>query len=401
MNQTLTLVCKLNPSPEQSDAIQATLQAFADGCNFANETVNPSVTSAINIHHEAYYQIRKQFGLSANLAVRACARVASNRRAARAKKSKVHEFRPTSIDYDARIFAFREKDWTVSLTLTTGRAHIKLDIGNYQRGKLKGRKPTAATLCKHRDGKFYIHICIDDETAPIQPIKGMIGVDVGRRDIAVTSHGDSWTGGHLQATRERYARVRASLQRNASKGTRSTRRRARNILKRLSGREQRFQANINHTISKRIVTRAVAESAAISIENLHGIRERTNKKRTSKKNRREGNSWAFYQLRLFLEYKARKYGIELVAIPPAYTSQTCSNCMWLGDRNGKHFRCVNPACGWHGDADKNASANIALLGLKYVNQPKGSLIPDLTLACQLNRDDSGLFKAHTIAGTPA
>jgi len=69
-------------------------------------------------------------------------------------------------DYDARIFA-REKDWTASLRLI-GWEHIKLWV-NYQTGKLKGRKPTSAQLCKHRDGLYYLHIQLTDE-AP-EPIK--------------------------------------------------------------------------------------------------------------------------------------------------------------------------------------------------------------------------------------
>jgi transposase len=62
-----------------------------------------------------------------------------------------------------------------------------LNIGNYQRGKLKGKNPTSAQLCKHRDGKYYIHIQIKDEAPkPINSARA-IGVDFGRTDIAVTS----------------------------------------------------------------------------------------------------------------------------------------------------------------------------------------------------------------------
>ena len=113
--------------------------------------------------------MRSQFGLSANLAVRACARVGANRKTAIQKGKPVVAFKPTSADYDARIFAFREKDWTASLTLVGGREHIKLAVGNYQTGKLKGRKPTSAQLCKHRDGLYYLHIQLT-EVAP-EPIK--------------------------------------------------------------------------------------------------------------------------------------------------------------------------------------------------------------------------------------
>ncbi|TVP67373.1 MAG: transposase, partial [Nodularia sp. (in: Bacteria)] len=246
MEQVLTLVCKLQPNPEQVAQIEATLKAFAGACNYANEQVKPQVTSKTTIPNMVYQDLRLLFGLSANLAVRACARVGANRKTAKQKNKQVLIFQPTSADYDARIFAFREKDWTVSLTLSEGREHIKLDVGNYQRGKLKGRKPTSAQLCKHRDGFYYIHIQIKDEVPQALKPNNVIGVDFGRRDIAVTSNGDKWDGKQINEVRDRYAKTRASLQQKASKGTRSTRRRARRILQRLSGRERRFQQWLNH-----------------------------------------------------------------------------------------------------------------------------------------------------------
>lgn len=82
MKQTLTLVCKLYPTTEQVAKIEATLKAFADGCNYANQVVKPSVTNKVAIQTQAYEQLRQQFGLSANLAVRVCARVAANRKTA-------------------------------------------------------------------------------------------------------------------------------------------------------------------------------------------------------------------------------------------------------------------------------------------------------------------------------
>ncbi|NJR19914.1 MAG: transposase, partial [Calothrix sp. CSU_2_0] len=41
MEQVLTLVCKLQPTPQQVVQIEATLKAFADACNYANEQVQP------------------------------------------------------------------------------------------------------------------------------------------------------------------------------------------------------------------------------------------------------------------------------------------------------------------------------------------------------------------------
>jgi putative transposase len=389
MEQVLTLLCKLNPTSQQVAQIEATLKAFADACNYANEQVKSQITSKTTIQNLVYQDLRSLFGLSANLAVRACARVGANRKTAKQKNKPVKYFKPTSADYDARIFAFREKDWTVSLTLSEGREHIKLDIGNYQRGKLKGKKPTSAQLCKHQDGSYYIHIQIKDEVP--QPLKpnNVIGVDFGRRDIAVTSDGDKWDGKQITEVRDRYAKVRASLQQKATKGTRSTRRRARQILQRLSGRERRFQQWLNHQISYRIIQQAKANSAIVAIEDLTGIRERTNQQPRNKVERRRSNSWSFYQLRSFLEYKGIKEGVEVIAVPPAYTSQTCHQCLHIGLRSDKRFKCGN--CGWHGDADLNGAKMISLLG-QSVSLPRGSGY----LCCNLSTDSSGLLQSPAL-----
>jgi len=94
-----------------------------------------------------------------------------------------------------------------------------------------------------------------------------------------------------------------------------------------------------------------------------GIRERSHRPPRSKTERRRSNSWAFYQLRQFVHYKAARAGIQVVVVPPAYSSQTCHQCFWIEQREGKHFRCVNPLCGWEGDADFNGANGIALLGV--------------------------------------
>ena len=362
MKQVLTLVCKLQPTPEVAQKIESTLVAFADACNYINQEVKPTITSKTTIQNMVYQTIREKFGLSANLAVRACARVGANRKTAKQKEKPVTAFKPTSADYDARIFAFREKNWSVSLTLIGGREHISIKVGSYQIGKLKGKKPTSAQLCQHRDGSYYIHIQVKDE-AP-KPIKSdnVIGVDFGRTDIAVTSQNQKWSGKEIRDVRDRYSRQRASIQKKASKGTRSSRRRCRQLLKRLSGKERRFQRHVNHLISKNIILNAQESNSLIAIEDLTGIRDRTNQQRRSASERRRSNSWAFYQLRTFLEYKGLMHGVEVLPVSPRYSSQTCHSCMHIGLRSGKRFQCTNAECGWHGDSDLNASYNLSIIG---------------------------------------
>jgi len=221
---------------------------------------------------------------------------------------------------------------------------------------LKGRKPSSAQLCKHHGGLYYIHIQLTDETP--EPIKAdnVIGVDFGRKDIAVTSKGDRWNGQQVTKVRDKYTRVRTSLQKRASKGTRSGRRRCRQTLQRLSGRERRFQSWVNHGISKTIVQDARKLNAVVAIEDLTDIRERTNQQPRNKTERRRSNSWAFDQLRQFLSYKGLQVGVEIIPVPPAYTSQTCHQCLHIGLRSDKRFKCGH--CHWSGDADLNGALMI-------------------------------------------
>ncbi|WP_446337369.1 hypothetical protein [Coleofasciculus sp. G1-WW12-02] len=58
-------------------------------------------------------------------------------------------------------------------------------------------------MCKHQDGRFYLHIQIKDTPPDPQNTDKVIGIDLGRRDIAVTSVGEKWDGKHIQSVRER------------------------------------------------------------------------------------------------------------------------------------------------------------------------------------------------------
>ncbi len=381
MEQTLTLVVKLNVEPEQATQLEGIAQAFANACTWINENVNHRLTNRNSIQAVCYNDVKETFGLKANHIVRACARVASNRKTAKHKGRKVKGFKPTSFDCDGRTFSFREKDWTASISTLGKRLRLPLRASNYHKGKLTGRKPTSAQICKHKDGQWYCHIQITIDYPEPQKTDKVIGVDFGRREIARTSTNQGWDGKEIQQKRDKFSGVRSSLQKRARKGTRSSRRRCKEVLKRLSGREKRYQKWVNHNISKAIISEAQETSSAVAIEDLTGIRERTNQKPRNKTERRRSNSWAFYQLRTFLEYKGIKEGVKVIAIPPAYTSQTCHCCNHMGIRTNKSFKCSNSNCGWEGDADDNASEMIAKWGRSIVMRPGGSEI----LSCRISR----------------
>jgi putative transposase len=393
MSQVLTVSCKLEVSPSQVEKLDAVLCAFASCCEYVNKNTDLKLTNQIAVQSLIYKEARDYSGLSAQMTIHAIRRVCANRKTAKQQNRPVQGFAPTSATYDARTFTFKEKDWAVSLTMLKGREKFPLHIGNYQRHLLTGRNPKSAVLVKRKDGTYYLQIQLESEPPIPEKTDKVLGVDLGRTDIAVTSAGEKFSGKKITQVRDKYARVRASLQRKASKGTRSTRRRARQVLQRLGGRERRFQTQVNHTVSYQLIQHAKNTNQTIALEDLTGIRERTNQPPRSKTERRRSNSWAFFVLRQFLVYKAIKFGVNLVFVDPRYTSKTCHKCLHIHPvknesyRSGKRFRCGH--CGWCGDADENGAKNISSLGL-LLNQPGGS-----GLACSLEQHVLGLLKSPT------
>jgi putative transposase len=197
METIRTIACKLVPTDEQRTELDATLVAFADACNFVAEVARSMHSSnKVKLQHAYYHDIRQRFGLSANLAIRAIARVC----AALKVPAKMHSsFEPTSVDYDQRIFSFREWDWTFSLTLLHSRTRLETALGDYQKGRLKGRIPGSATLVKRRDGRFFLHVVLVDSAPDPQEPKGVIGVDLGVKNLATTDDGETFSGDAVEA----------------------------------------------------------------------------------------------------------------------------------------------------------------------------------------------------------
>src|SRR5437879_5813682 len=74
---------------------------------------------------------------------------------------------------------------------------------------------------------------------------------------------------------------------------------------------------------------------------------------------------AWGRLRTTLEWHGRKNGCSVVAVPAAYTSQTCSRCKHVAAESRESqadLCCV--ACGYQTNADVNAAQNILALGLR-------------------------------------
>lgn len=358
---TRTICCKLRVDSATDITLRETQAAFNAAASYcASVAWEQGITNKNKLHHLVYGATRAQFGLGAQLACCARDKAAEAVRASRQHPNATcPAFRPdSSIRYDARTYRLMERD-QVSLNTVQGRVVAQLDLGDFQRRylyNLTWEIGGAELIRKHH----VWYLCITQSKKlpePDEPL-GVIGVDLGIVNLATTSDGDTFSGEQVDRVRDRYHTRRQRLQ---AVGTKSAKRR----LKRNSGKERRFQKNINHIISKHLVAKATEARKALALEELIHIRERATVQRAQ---RRRFHWWAFHQLRQFVAYKAALASVCVIVVDPRNTSRTCACCGFCDKHNRRSqssFVCL--ACGHVAAADVNAAINIRERAV--VNQP--------------------------------
>ena len=342
----LVAVAKLLPSPEQAIVLMATLERVNAACNWlAERAFELKAADKYRLHGIHYRDLREQFGLSSQMAVRVISKVVEAYKRDRARKP---TFKPHgAIAYDQRILTFKAMD-RVSLLTMSGRILLPYVAGPYHRARLEGVRGQSDLVL--RRGNWFLYVTVDvPDGSPVDP-EGWLGVDLGIRNLAVDSDGEAHSGAAVEATRQRHHRLRQKLQ---AIGTKSAKRH----LKKIAGKEARFRSHTNHCISKHIVRKAKDTSRGIALEDLTHIRGRTT---VRKAQRAMHSGWAFFQLRAFLSYKAAIAGVKLVAVDPRNTSRTCLACDHIDKNNRRsqsEFCCT--ACGFVDNADHVGAVNIA------------------------------------------
>lgn len=348
---------QLKPTAQQKAALSATLERANLACDYISQVAWEHQTfGQFALHKISYEATRARFDLSAQVVVRCIKKVCD----AYALDKKVKRtFKPHgAISYDERILTYKLEAQTVSLWTVEGRIKMPFVCGERQKELLATRQGES-DLALVKGKWFLLATCNVEELEPSDTSGGLLGVDFGLAEIAVTSDGKSYSGDKVKALRRKLRSHRARLQ---SCGTKSAKRR----LKKAAKRQERFVRNSNHCISKELVKDAKASKKALALEDLTGIKERS--KRLNKEMRWQMGNWAFAQLRSFCEYKALAAGVVCVTVDPRNTSRTCSKCGHCEKANRKsqkHFKCLS--CGHKQNADANASQNISKRAL--VNAP--------------------------------
>jgi putative transposase len=363
MESTRTIKLKiLNPD---FDLVE-TMQKYTKGMNYVSNIVfdNGKVIPARKLQPMVYSYLRENIGLKSQVSCNIPRQVAGTYKTV-VELAKIGMSYWQKITYSPTSMTLSYKrDYTItkdSVSITTFSHGRKLyKIYNYPFAKQFFEVPwkfEASKIVKHKNGDYYFHLTVSRQipNKKLEDASTFLGIDLGINYLAVASTTDKkckfFAGGEIKNKRNIYKNMRARLQ---SKGTLSAKRR----LKHLSGKEQRLMKDVNHCISKAVVKFATEfDVSVIGFEDLTGIRDRTNNK-LRKKQKYTHNSWAFYQLQNFIEYKAKSAGIITEYVNPEYTSLTCCRCSHISKNNryGLKFRCK--ACGFELHADLNGARNI-------------------------------------------
>lgn len=276
------------------------------------------------------------------------------------KKQKAQTFKNTWCEFNNQNFKIERSGelYTVSFPTLEKRIGVPVVTKKYQQQYLEQILSNEAQIGSarliERDGKWFIHLSISLEIQPVSSEK-VIGVDLGLRYIAVAAAGTKtifFPGNRVSYIRRRHSNLRKEL--GKAKKLRA--------IKKSKNKESRTIRDTNHKISRAIVNFAKDNGVGtIRMENLTNIRHRA---KSRKERGRSLHSWAHYQLKEMICYKAELAGIAFELVNPKHTSQTCKcSHREKANRNGLIFKCKK--CGYTAHADVNGAINIdkAISGL--------------------------------------
>ena len=362
---TITAKIQIYPTTEQIPAIQETLTQINKALNYISKYVfENKCFNQRKINEDTYYNLREMFGLKSQMAQSCMKTVIAKYKSA---KSNGHEFALVKFkkpEYDL----VWNRDYSLtkgffSVNTLQGRIKLPYETKAMERYFDNGYSFGTAKLVNKFD-KFFLHIPVTKEfkQLQIQDVNKIVGIDLGINFLATAydSCGKTtfFNGKPIKALRAKYKYLRKEIQ---QKGTSS----ARHRLLSIGSRENRYLSDVNHQITKTLINQ-YGEKTLFVLEDLTGVRQATEKVRV--KDRYVSVSWAYYQFRQLLEYKAQMNNCMVIAVSPKYTSQTCPKCGHIEranrDKKNHVFKCKN--CSYTSNDDRIGAMNLWRKGLEYI-----------------------------------
>lgn len=374
---------------------QEEAERYAAACNFVSQYVfdNGFELNYLNVHKKLYKVVRDSYLLKSQMTISAFKTVTARYKTVKEQLSqkpfryedekgetcyiqrtlewlwKPVCFRRPQIDLvRGRDYSFTA-DGLLSINTLDKRAKVAYDLPDCFAAYFDGSWSFGTAKLVSMKGQWYLHIpmtkVVEDTFDASMPMH-VVGIDRGLRFL-VTTYDEKgkvnfYDGKQILAKRETYRKVRAELQ---SKGTKSAKR----ALVRLSGRENRWMADVNHQLSKTLVSQ-YGPGTLFVLEDLSGVSfAEENLSSRDANGRSELRSWPFYQQKFFLTYKANASGSAVIKVDPKYTSQRCPKCGRIHKANRHHsiHEYICDRCGYRSNDDRVASMNLQFLGTMYVS----------------------------------
>ena len=239
--------------------------------------------------------------------------------------------------------------------------------------KIKMHRPIIGTLktctIRRQREKWYACFSVEYQNNPLPKSDEVVGIDVGLESFATLSTGEKVDNPRFFKTDQK---ALAKAQRKLSKQKKGSLewKKAKKVVARIYERISNRRNNFIHQEARKIVNRF----GIICIEklNVKGMMHNHTKIFGNKLNRGIVNV-AWGQFANVLSHKAEEAGRQFIAIDPKGTSQICSQCGSVVEKELSDRWHDCPICGCHLHRDYNASLNILRLGLQSLGLTPRSL----------------------------
>jgi putative transposase len=276
------------------------------------------------------------------------------RRAKAGQKAGFPRFRARS-RYDS--FTFSQSGFAVE--------HGKLRLSKIGRVKIKLHRPIEGkiktlTIARSSTGKWYACFSVECEAKPLQEVSSAVGIDMGISNFATLSTGEAIANPKFFRVEEKRL-AKASRKLSAAKKGSQERSKRRKAVAHIHERIANQRRNFAHQESRKLVNRF----SIIVFENLN-IKGMLKNHHLAK----SISDAAWNQLIQYTTYKAEWAGRCVRQVNPRNTSQVCSGCGSIVEKDLSVRLHDCSGCGLVLDRDHNAAINILALGLQSVPQSR-------------------------------